>query len=64
MTTSHLACLRGGGLVVAVPEDRRVRDEPAGSHHGMTLSELLGLVLAVDPGCICIGDVDSEVVGR
>ena len=50
--SNHLACLRGCGLVVAVPEGRRVRYELADSHLAAALSQLLGLVLAVDEGCI------------
>jgi DNA-binding transcriptional ArsR family regulator len=52
--SNHLACLRGCGLVVAAPEGRRVRYELADSHLGAALSELLGLVLAVDPACRCV----------
>jgi len=47
--SNHLACLRGCGLVVAVPQGRRVRYEltdPALAH---ALTDLLGVVLAVDP---------------
>jgi DNA-binding transcriptional ArsR family regulator len=51
--SNHLACLRGCGLVVAVPEGRRVRYELADSHLVSGLSQLLGLVLAVDPDCTC-----------
>ena len=38
--SNHLACLRGCGLVVAVPADARLR-------HALT--DLLGVVLGVDP---------------
>ncbi|WP_203780350.1 ArsR/SmtB family transcription factor [Paractinoplanes rishiriensis] len=47
--SNHLACLRGCGLVVAVPEGRRVRYELADSRLAHALSDLLGVVLAVDP---------------
>lgn len=47
--SNHLACLRGCGLVVAVPEGRRVRYELADWRLGHALGDLLGVVLAVDP---------------
>ena len=47
--SNHLACLRGCGLVVAVPEWRRMRYELADSRLGEALTNLLGVVLAVDP---------------
>jgi DNA-binding transcriptional ArsR family regulator len=46
--SNHLACLRGCGLVVAVPEGRRVRYELADSHLAHALTDLLDVVLAVD----------------
>ena len=49
--SNHLACLRGCGLVVAVPEGRRTRYELADPRIGHALDDLLGLVLAVDPNC-------------
>ena len=50
--SNHLACLRGCGLVVAVPEGRRTRYELADARLQHALTDLLGLVLAVDPaGC-------------
>ncbi|MGN2638846.1 ArsR/SmtB family transcription factor [Nocardia takedensis] len=49
--SNHLACLRGCGLVVAVPEGRRARYELADPRIAAALSDLLGLVLAVDPAC-------------
>lgn len=53
--SNHLACLRGCGLVVAVPEGRRARYELADSRIGDALTDLMGLVLAVDPNCCCVG---------
>ena len=47
--SNHLACLRGCGLVVAVPEGRRSRYELADPRIAHALDDLLGLVLAVDP---------------
>ncbi|MFE2961951.1 ArsR/SmtB family transcription factor [Nocardia tengchongensis] len=49
--SNHLACLRGCGLVVAVPEGRRSRYELADTRIGRALEDLTGLVLAVDPAC-------------
>ncbi|MEV4622408.1 metalloregulator ArsR/SmtB family transcription factor [Asanoa sp. NPDC049573] len=47
--SNHLACLRGCGLVVTVPEGRRARYELADNRLAHALGDLLGLVLAVDP---------------
>jgi DNA-binding transcriptional ArsR family regulator len=47
--SNHLGCLRGCGLVVAVPEGRRTRYELADGRIGHALGDLLGLVLVVDP---------------
>jgi DNA-binding transcriptional ArsR family regulator len=47
--SNHLACLRGCGIVVAVPEGRRVRYELADNRLAHALGDLLGVVLAVDP---------------
>ena len=47
--SNHLACLRGCGLVVAVPEGRRSRSELADQRVAHALGDLLGVVLAVDP---------------
>lgn len=49
--SNHLACLRGCGLVVSVPEGRRSRYELADPRIGRALGDLIGLVLAVDPSC-------------
>ncbi len=49
--SNHLSCLRGCGLVVAVPEGRRSRYELADQRIGHALGDLIGLVLAVDPAC-------------
>ncbi|MBM0224559.1 MULTISPECIES: helix-turn-helix transcriptional regulator [Micromonospora] len=47
--SNHLSCLRGCGLVVAVPQGRRTRYELADARLAHALTDLLGLVLAVDP---------------
>lgn len=49
--SNHLTCLRGCGLVVAVPDGRRTRYELADARLGHALKDLLGVVLAVDPAC-------------
>jgi DNA-binding transcriptional ArsR family regulator len=56
--SNHLACLRGCGLVVAVPEGRRVRYELADPHLAHALADLLGVVLAVDP-TVCATSADE-----
>lgn len=58
MVSNHLACLRGCGLVVAVPQGRRVRYELADHRIGRALHDLTGMVLAVDP--TCCADSDTE----
>ena len=40
---------------MAVPEGRRTRYELADPRIGHALDDLMGLVLAVDPDCRCIG---------
>jgi DNA-binding transcriptional ArsR family regulator len=51
IVSNHLACLRGCGLVVAVPEGRRSRYELSDARIAHALNDLVGLVLAVDPAC-------------
>jgi DNA-binding transcriptional ArsR family regulator len=51
--SNHLACLRGCGLVVAVPEGRRSRYELADQRLAHALADLLELALAVDPNTPC-----------
>jgi DNA-binding transcriptional ArsR family regulator len=51
IVSNHLACLRGCGLVVGVPEGRRTRYELADIRIAHALDDLVGLVLAVDPTC-------------
>ncbi|MDF0529635.1 metalloregulator ArsR/SmtB family transcription factor [Tsukamurella sp. 8F] len=57
--SNHLACLRGCGLVVAVPEGRRSRYELADPRIARALDDLVGLVLAVDPECCPAADSDG-----
>ncbi|MGW6379480.1 ArsR/SmtB family transcription factor [Rhodococcus sp. NPDC055112] len=47
--SNHLACLRGCGLVIAIPEGRRSRYELADPRIARALEDLVGLALAVDP---------------
>jgi DNA-binding transcriptional ArsR family regulator len=49
--SNHLTCLRGCGLVVAVPDGRRTRYELADARLGHAITDLIGVVLAVDPAC-------------
>lgn len=51
--SNHLACLRGCGIVVAVPEGRRTRYEIADPHLTYALQALVDVVLAVDDGAPC-----------
>jgi len=57
--SNHLACLRGCGLVVTVPEGRRVRYELADPRLAHALADLLGVVLAVDPAA-CPAAAEDE----
>ena len=51
--SNHLACLRGCGIVVAVPEGRRTRYEIADPHLTRALESLVDVTLAVDDGLPC-----------
>lgn len=53
--SNQLACLRGCGLVEAIPEGRRVWYRLADGHLAPALDQLLRLVLHVEPDC-CDGD--------
>jgi DNA-binding transcriptional ArsR family regulator len=57
--SNHLTCLRGCGLVLAMPEGRRVRYELADGHLAHALTDLLDVVLAVDAGA-CSAAVAGE----
>jgi ArsR family transcriptional regulator, cadmium/lead-responsive transcriptional repressor len=58
--SNHLACLRGCGLVVAVPEGRRSRYELTDPRIGHAVEDLLSLVLIVDPDCTCVPDTMTQ----
>lgn len=53
--SNQLACLRGCGLVEAVPDGRRTWYRLADERLAPALDDLLRLVLAVDPSC-CSAD--------
>lgn len=59
--SNHLSCLRGCGLVVALYEGRRVRYALADPYLARALSELVQVVLAVDPEEPCLDDQPSAV---
>jgi len=52
--SNHLACLRGCGLVVAVPEGRQTRYEIADPHLTVGIRALMDAVVAVDEGSLCV----------
>ena len=54
--SNHLSCLRGCGLVVAVPEGRQTRYEIADPHLARALESLVDVVLTVDDGVPCAID--------
>ncbi|BDZ48883.1 transcriptional regulator [Frondihabitans sucicola] len=58
--SNHLACLRGCGIVVAIPEGRRTRYEISDPHLTRALETLVDVVLAVDDGAACSDD-DCDV---
>ena len=58
--SNHLACLRGCGLVVAVPEGRRSRYELADRRLAHALGDLIELALAVDPNASCPVDAAGD----
>ncbi|SBW23085.1 ArsR family transcriptional regulator [Candidatus Protofrankia californiensis] len=51
--SNHLACLRGCGLVVAVPVGRRTRYELADARLGRALDELRAAVIALGQDSDC-----------
>ncbi|QZY30136.1 ArsR/SmtB family transcription factor [Nocardioides coralli] len=60
--SNHLACLRGCGLVVAVPEGRRVRYELVDGRLRHALGDLEALVLEVDPALCSTAEADATGV--
>jgi len=58
--SNHLTCLRGCGIVAAVPEGRNTRYEIADPHLAKALLAMLDVVLAVDDGADCTDD-DCDV---
>lgn len=51
--SNHLTCLRGCGIVAAIPEGRQTRYEIADPHLNRALTALVDVVLAVDDGVEC-----------
>ena len=54
--SNHLSCLRGCGIVAAVPEGRSTRYEIADPHVTKALVALMDVVLAVDDGVGCVDE--------
>src|SRR5882672_8978630 len=57
--SNHLGCLRGCGLVVTVPQGRRVRYELADARLAHALGDLLSVVLTVDHAACPTSDDDG-----
>ena len=57
--SNHLACLRGCGLVTAIPEGRRVRYELSDAHLGEALTALVSVV-ARGGECRCTTENSSH----
>ncbi|PPF16899.1 helix-turn-helix transcriptional regulator [Rathayibacter sp. AY1A7] len=51
--SNHLTCLRGCGIVAAIPEGRSTRYEIADPHLSKALLAMLDVVLAVENGVEC-----------
>lgn len=49
--SNQLACLRGCGLVEAIPEGRRTWYRLGDSHLAAAMDELLTVALRMEPGC-------------
>jgi DNA-binding transcriptional ArsR family regulator len=54
--SNHLTCLRGCGLIVGTPEGRQMRYELVDAHLAHALTDLLGVVLAVDAAQPCVDE--------
>jgi DNA-binding transcriptional ArsR family regulator len=61
--SNHLTCLRGCGLVIAVPEGRRVRYELADRKLGDALTALLDVVAVSEAECCCTTP-DNHIDGK
>lgn len=55
--SNHLACLRGCGLIVAEPEGRRTSYRIADRHLAEALNLLVDVVVAVEDGSGCVGEI-------
>jgi DNA-binding transcriptional ArsR family regulator len=51
--SNHLSCLRGCGIIAAVPEGRQTRYEIADPHLTRALHSLVDVLLAIDDGDAC-----------
>ncbi|MEO6505382.1 MAG: metalloregulator ArsR/SmtB family transcription factor [Terrimesophilobacter sp.] len=60
--SNHLACLRDCGIVVAEPEGRQARYEISDPHLTRALTDLVGVVLAVEESAQC-RDPECSVPG-
>ena len=58
--SNHLTCLRGCGIVAAIPEGRSTRYEIADPHLSKALLAMVDVVLAIDDGADCT-DEDCDV---
>ncbi|ARJ07717.1 transcriptional regulator [Cnuibacter physcomitrellae] len=54
--SDHLTCLRGCGIVAAIPEGRQTRYEIADPHLTRALLGLVDVVLAVEDGTGCVDE--------
>ena len=60
--SNHLSCLRGCGIVVAVPEGRQTRYEIADPHLAHALCVIVNVVLAIDESAECL-DPSCTIAG-
>lgn len=58
--SNHLTCLRGCGLVTATPQGRQVRYELADRTLAHAITDLLDVVLAVDPAHEDLGHTPEQ----
>lgn len=57
--SNHLSCLRGCGLVVTVPEGRRLRYELADERLAHALADLHDVVLVTDPEACAAAEAED-----